>query len=130
MTSWTCTLPGYFPPSPNSVGEKVHWTVRKRIKQAAFEYLCISGGLDAPAFDGPVRIKITRRYSGRHKAMDEDNLTAACKPLIDALRRPKGKETGRRLGIIEDDTPALMELVVTQERANVTETVIEVEAVS
>ena len=48
--------------------------------------------------------------------MDEDNLTAACKWLIDPLKVPKGRQQRRRAGVIIEDDPGMMELVVKQVR--------------
>ncbi len=127
---WTCTIPNYFPPSLNKI-KRMHWREQERVDRVAHGHVCIelvADGNRTPCFVGRVSVRITRRYSGSKKAMDEDNLNAAVKPLIDALRRPRGRETKRRLGIIEDDTPALMDLDVKQERADVTETIIEVES--
>jgi hypothetical protein len=71
----------------------------------------------AAAFDrsvleatGKRRVTITRRYSGRCREMDRDNLLGGVKMLVDALVQE---------GALHDDKPAWLELHVLQQRAPV-----------
>lgn len=89
--------------SPN-VSKNWHWAQRsghtKRIYTAVIATL---GRCHIPA-DGKRLVEITLIGP---RDLDPDNATAACKPLLDAIRR---------LGWLVDDSPAHLELVVTQER--------------
>ena len=67
-------------------------------------------------FEGKARLTIIRQWGKRGRAFDPDNLVASCKLLIDCLKEPKGRST-YGLGIIKDDSPADIELLVKQEKS-------------
>jgi hypothetical protein len=123
MPSWTLLIPDYFPPSLNHVA-MAHWSKVRKHKKAAIErvhiYGLAAGGL--PRFVGPVAIRITRLYGKGQRRLDLDNLFGAVKPLVDALRDAKTTRNHRGtakqggLGIIADDDPKSMTLIVDQER--------------
>jgi hypothetical protein len=118
---WELTIPGYFPPSLNRT-QMAHWSSVRRHKKRALEMVHIyglqAGGL--PRFTGPVKVTVTRLWGKRQRAWDIDNLYGAVKPLVDALRaehrNTMGKIVQGGLGVIEDDDPAMLELVVEQRR--------------
>lgn len=125
MASWSLLIPGYFPPSPNRT-RGLHWSRTRKEKSRALEYIytgCLTSGGGVPAFVGPVKVTIYRLWGKRQRALDRDNLYAACKPLIDAMRAEKaggGKPGSRQggLGIFEDDDEGKMELMIGQHRHN------------
>ncbi len=93
------------PLSPNRT-RRLHWGARaalaKDAKWAAYAAWVSAG---SPRAAGPVRCAIV---SYRSRALDDDNLIAACKPLLDGIF--KGAMT-------PDDSPAYLELgSVRQER--------------
>lgn len=67
---------------------------------------------------GRRRVTITRRFSGRQREWDPDNLVAGTKVLRDALKRA---------GVIVDDSRQWLECHSLQERADRSETVVLVE---
>ena len=102
MTTWTCRIPDWWPPSPNI---RQHWWERHRGSKIAAD-LVQAYGTPLPSFVGPVLLKIVREYGYRQRELDPDNLVASTKVLIDVLRRPKkANEKKNRLGVIEDDRP-------------------------
>lgn len=64
------------------------------------------------------RVTITRRYSGRCRLLDKDNLVGGCKALVDALVRE---------GVAYDDKKPWLELHVLQEQGERNETHVLVE---
>ena len=125
---WTITIPDYWPPTPNQLGEGRgkgrHFALRTH-KQRAADYVSVfinhadvrvkEGGVwqharyddlpPMPRFVGKVKLTIIREWGKRQRELDPDNLEASCKFLIDVLRRQRANEKRRRLGIIEDDRP-------------------------
>ena len=69
-----------------------------------------------PKFTGKTRLTIIRQWGKRGRAFDPDNLVASCKMLIDCLKEPKGRSK-YGLGIITDDDPEHLELLVKQEKS-------------
>lgn len=128
---WEVTLEEYFPPSLNQIA-MAHWSVVRKHKSKAMQRLyiaaiCGPGGVrrDLPVFDGPVKVTITRLWGNRQRALDQDNLIGAVKPLIDAMRSQKrgrnqreGFHTQGGLGIIMDDSPAALALLVEQRKSD------------
>ena len=102
VTTWTCRIPDYWPPSPNI---RQHWRAKHRSIKTAADYVQ-AYGTPLPVFVGPVLLKIVREWGYKQREMDPDNLVASIKVLIDVLRRPKKlNEQKNRLGVIEDDRP-------------------------
>lgn len=64
------------------------------------------------------RVTITRRYAGRCRLLDKDNLVGGCKALVDALVHE---------GVVHDDKPRWLELHVLQEQGERNETHVLVE---
>ena len=110
------------PPSLNQ-WQRMHWAKRKLIAGGMRDEigLCLvvehrelarveigSNGLGVVVLKsrakGHRRVKITRRGS---RTLDHDNLVGGCKPLVDALVK---------VGLIENDTPALVTVEYAQER--------------
>ena len=112
---WRLVLDGYKFPSLNTL-MRMHWAVRKKRQDelmSVFEYLIEE---PLPVFKGMTRLTITRQWGKRGRAYDPDNLAGSCKMLIDCLKCPKGRsEYG--LGIIPDDDPSHIELLVKQEKS-------------
>jgi hypothetical protein len=86
---------------------------------------CLQNG-GVPRFVGRVRVTITRLWGKGQRALDTINLYGSFKPLEDAMRATK-KAGGRRdrnlgmqggLGIIEDDRPDIVELIIRQRKNN------------
>lgn len=93
-----------------------HWSQRKRKREELWEQVQLAAPQPTPEFTGRVRLIITRQWGKRQRALDPDNLVASCKMLIDCLKKPKGRSR-YGLGIIPDDSPGDIELVVRQEKA-------------
>lgn len=64
------------------------------------------------------RVTITRRYAGRCRLLDKDNLVGGCKALVDAMVHE---------GVVHDDKPQWLELHVLQEQGAKNETHVLVE---
>ena len=95
---------------------RTHWAVRKKRQEelmAAVEY---AAPRPLPRFKGKTRLTVIRQWGKRGRAFDPDNLVASCKMLIDCLKEPKGR-TKYGLGIIPDDDPEHLELLVKQEKS-------------
>lgn len=83
---------------------RMHWT-KRRIYFAEWVWK-VKVGLDGGEAPGIQRGEIwIHQY--RTRLLDEDNLVASCKPVIDALRK---------CNIIVDDSPDRFSLRVTQEK--------------
>ena len=93
-----------------------HWAVQRKNRMKVWDMVQFHIGPISPKFEGRVQLGITRQWGTRMRAMDPDNLVAACKALIDCLKSPKGRSR-YGLGIIPDDDPSHIELVVKQEKA-------------
>ena len=94
------------PPSPNDL-LGYHWRYRtqnsKVWRDEVYYALRAAGSKPRKPFL-KARVEIDRRSRG---VLDPDNLYGAMKPVIDGLRHA---------GVIEDDTPEHIELIVTQHR--------------
>lgn len=124
----TIYVPDYCPPSLNRRQGR-HWSRSRKDKQRALDHLWARfheqhGGV--PQFAGPVRLRIIRIIGHRCRPWDEDNLAAAMKPVIDALRRRTAHHHGG-LGVFEDDSPAMLTLEIEQRKPLVTSTVVALE---
>lgn len=89
--------------SPN-VSNNWHWAQRSRHTGAVLRATWATLGKCHAPPTGKRRVEVTLIGP---RDLDPDNATAACKPLLDAIRR---------LGWLVDDSPAHLELVVSQER--------------
>ena len=74
-----------------------------------------SGLVDIP---GPLRVRITRVYAGRHRPYDDDNMSGGCKSLRDAIAAALGRK-----GDSEEDGLAWE---YAQEKGPEAETIIEI----
>ena len=95
---------------------RMHWAVRKKRQEelmAAMEY---AAKHPIPAYNGKTHVTIIRQWGKRGRAFDPDNLVGSTKPLIDCLKKPKGRQK-YGLGIIPDDRPEDIELHVKQEKS-------------
>lgn len=117
-------IPDYWPPSLNQVMH-ANWTKVRKARIKAKEYVGVyalrANGGGMPVFKGPVQVKIERLYGGGRKEMDIDNLWGSVKPVVDALRKVERYANGRKSrggghGIIDDDDPGNLDLVVRQEK--------------
>lgn len=124
---WALLIPDYFPPSLNKT-QRRHWSVVRKHKAKAKEmlnvYCLLAGG--QPVFEGHVIVTIWRLWGKGQRGLDRDNLWGSVKPLIDALRKPKGKGNRRQggLGIVEDDDDDVMELRVRQRKGDTSDTMV------
>lgn len=127
MQTYGIVLEGYRFESLNQMLRQ-HWSHRKRKREALWEQMQLAAKHPIPTFTGKVRVVIIRQWGKRQRAMDPDNLVASCKMLIDCLKKPKGRSR-YGLGIIPDDSPADIELVVRQEHSpdDGTRAIIEIE---
>ena len=86
---------------------RMHWRTRRRLLKkwewAVFAEVYRLGGPIAVKQVGRVAVRITRR--GR-KTLDQDNLHGSAKIILDALKASR---------VIDDDSPAHIELTVEQE---------------
>lgn len=114
-TGWEVTIPGFRFESLNRTMRQ-HWAVQRKNRMKVWDMVQFHIGPIYPKFEGRVQLGITRQWGTRMRAMDPDNLVAACKALIDCLKSPKGRSR-YGLGIIPDDDPSHIELVVKQEKA-------------
>ena len=112
---WSMNIPEFrFVSLNNSYRE--HWASRARRQRKMWELFRALAPSHVPEFTYPVVLTITREWGHRGRAMDMDNLVASCKPLIDCLKEPKGRSK-YGLGIIPDDDPSHIELVVKQRKS-------------
>lgn len=84
--------------------DSMHWSQRSKYSKKWEGLLIIAFRFKPPRATGKVRLKIT---SHRAKFLDHDNLVGGCKGIIDALKR---------MGVILDDTPALIEVEYEQKK--------------
>lgn len=89
--------------------QRMHWAARKKLQKRWGRMLhakwLASGGMQMlDRAKGRRRVTI-ERYGMR--VLDPDNLAAGCKPVLDELRA---------LGLLLDDTPAMLELVCRNEK--------------
>lgn len=102
MTPATATIPVRLW-SPN-VTKNWHWAQRSRHTSEVLKATWATLGRCHVPPTGKRRVEVTLVGP---RDLDPDNATAAVKPLLDAIRR---------LGWLVDDSPAHLDLVVTQER--------------
>lgn len=81
-----------------NVLDKWHWNKRRKHSRAWESDIWKAFRLSTPKAKGKVKLKIT---SYRTRLLDHDNLVGGCKGILDAMKR---------LGIIIDDTPDLIEV--------------------
>ena len=93
-----------------------HWAVRKKRQEELWAAVEYAATRPIPKFKGKARLTIIRQWGKRGRAFDPDNLVASCKMLIDCLKEPKGRSK-YGLGIIPDDSPEHIELLVKQEKS-------------
>ena len=113
-TSYTIELEYQFE-SLNKI-MRMHWAVRKKRQEEVWAMVEYSAPTPVPKFEGKTRVSITRQWGKKGRAFDPDNLIGATKMLIDCLKEPKGRSK-YGLGIIKDDSPADIELLVKQEKS-------------
>lgn len=103
MKAWKLSVSGYQVQGLN--GEigllRMHWTRRDRYTKTIAQLVRSPGC--PPPLKSPVDVVFCRAYRARE--MDQDNLAASAKPVLDALRRA---------GVIEDDSPSHINLVICQ----------------
>jgi hypothetical protein len=109
------------PPGPNGPRGMLrsHWTKRRKIRDEWY-YLVHSAVTDAQAWNyqgsgNPVEVHI---HQCRKRLMDQDNLVASCKVILDVLKM---------MDLIMDDSPQWLTLTVTQEVRRACFTTIELE---
>jgi hypothetical protein len=112
IQEWEVTIP-YELISPNKL-MRMHYRVRAKEFDRVHDLLW-AFGRPLPEFLGPVNLTIHRRWGKRQRAMDTDNLYGACKLLIDALKKPKGRSK-KGLSVILDDDPSHVYLKVFQRK--------------
>ena len=112
---WNCEIPDFDLVSPNRL-YRMHFGQRARLKRS-IETMIVGYGDEIRLVESPVELKIIRKYGYRKREFDEDNLYGSCKILIDALKVMKKNKDGG-LGIIEDDSPKHLTLMVTQEKSD------------
>lgn len=91
---------------------RMHWREQRKLRQDYRNLVYASGASRRVAPEGRQRVSVTRILGPKQQLMDADNVTTACKSLVDALRDQR---------LIRDDTPAAIELHVDQDdgqRAN------------
>lgn len=88
---------------------KAHWAAKRagvaRDKEAvivAFKQVLADRGEEGTTFTPPVKLLITRYYSGKDRALDRDNLYATLKAYIDGITQALGlgytNKAGRWVG--------------------------------
>lgn len=82
---------------------RMHWASRKHY-QDTITAMMSAPGLP-PSLTAPIEIVVCRAYKGR--PMDEDNLAASAKPVLDALKK---------LRVIPDDGPNVIKFSATQRK--------------
>jgi len=113
-TSYTIVLEYQF--ESLNITMRQHWAVRKKRQEELFAAVECAAEQPIPTFKGKSVVTITRQWGKRGRAFDPDNLVGSVKPLIDCLKKPKGRQKSG-LGIIPDDTPEDIELRVKQEKS-------------
>jgi len=109
---WNVEIP-YELVSPNRL-MRMHYRTRMREHDRVYNLLW-TYGRPLAEFKCPVNVHITRLWGKRQRGMDEDNLYGACKILIDALKKPKGRSR-KGLSVILDDDPSHVSLKVVQQK--------------
>jgi len=106
------------PEPPNMANRRVHWSERDRWKARAWAVACSQS---LPFAASPERVIVSANFR-LHQLMDEDNLAARLKLVLDCLRQNQAGKVRWRGGLFIargyffDDDPAHMELgTVTQE---------------
>lgn len=110
----------YLPPSEWNPNSRTHWRKREQVKvvvQDEIIALVREQNWDQPPLQ-MANVKLTWTFPDNRRR-DPDNLVAASKPLIDALRKA---------GVIHDDSWQHMNLEIAWERGNKAATTIEVSA--
>ena len=110
---WTVSLPIEAP----SLNEYMRWHYRRQGKwrDMVEQYIYVLGS-PLPEFTTAVSVNITREYGYRKRPYDTDNLYAAAKPILDALKCPRGRSR-HGLSVIREDNPKWCKLTVTQRKS-------------
>jgi hypothetical protein len=122
---WSVTLPLDMP----SLNAYMRWHFRKQKswRERIEQYIFVLGS-PLPKYECPVSVTITRFYGHRKRAYDTDNLYAAAKPILDALKSPRGRSR-HGLSVILEDNPEYCHLKVQQEKSKDKSTRIVVEVI-
>lgn len=78
--------------------DSMHWSKRSKYSKLWEARIIVAFRFRCPQATGKVKIKIT---SCRPRILDQDNFIGGCKGIIDAMKR---------LGMIVDDTPKLIDV--------------------
>lgn len=101
-------VPVIAPSSNRVLGQ--HWSKRHKLQKLwhrEIGWALATAGYRQPCQPyAKARVTIDRRSRGQ---LDPDNLVGSCKPIIDALRS---------CHVLADDTPAHLELIVTQSKGS------------
>lgn len=110
---WSVALPVDMP----SLNAYMRWHFRKQKawRERIEQYIFVLGS-PLPKYECPVAVTITRFYGHRKRAYDTDNLYAAAKPILDALKAPRGRSR-HGLSVILEDNPEYCHLKVRQEKS-------------
>lgn len=92
-----------------------HFRKQKAWRERIEQYIFVLGS-PLPKYECPVAVTITRFYGHRKRAYDTDNLYAAAKPILDALKAPRGRSR-HGLSVILEDNPEYCHLKVRQEKS-------------
>lgn len=87
---------------------RMHYQARKRLQTDYLNHLLVAGVKSVERRPKRRQVTITRVLGPRQQRFDRDNLFASVKGLLDALRIK---------GVIFDDTPGWVDLVVTEDES-------------
>ena len=122
---WSVALPVDLP----SLNAFMRWHFRKRSQWCnQIEQYIFCMGSPLVHFTNPVSVNIVREFGYRKRDYDTDNLYASVKPVLDALKTPRGRMR-RGLSVIVEDNPKWCQLTVTQRKSKDKKTRILVEVV-
>ena len=92
-----------------------HFRKQKAWRERIEQYIFVLGS-PLPKYTCPVAVTITRHYGYRKRPYDTDNLYAAAKPILDALKSPRGRSR-HGLSVILEDNPEYCKLTVRQTKS-------------
>jgi len=113
---WTLNIPDFFPLSPNRLIGKhkmVYANHRRLVRRAIYNAI---GHEPTPKFTGRPSVLVMRLYGKGKRPWDQDNVTAAIKPIVDTLRGGKTKTPMKPLELFEDDTTKHIKLLPVVQR--------------